>query len=68
MKAEQISAKRAELVAKYGKWTAPNIHLGDGVYTYDAKDSRFDNSIQGYMKVPRRVLQVSSDLTNLPLI
>jgi len=64
LNADQIRAKRLELVEKYGEWTAHNIHLGDGVYTYDANDSRFDNSIQGYMKVLRRMLQVASDLTN----
>ncbi|MDQ3804344.1 MAG: class I SAM-dependent methyltransferase [Acidobacteriota bacterium] len=67
MDAEQIKRRRAETIEKYGAWTAHNIHLGHGLYTYDPGHPEFGDRIAGYTRMLRRVLQIASDLTGRPL-
>ena len=67
MDKEQIRKKRDEIVETYGEWTAHNIHLRDGIYTYDQSHPDFHDRIAGYTRFLRRVLQIASDLTGKPL-
>lgn len=67
MQPEEISRQKAEVVRQYGEWTAHNIHLGGGVYTYDESHPEFQSRVVGYTKLLRRILQASADLTGRPL-
>lgn len=67
MDKERVKKERDEIVKRYDEWTAHNIHLQDGIYTYDQNHPDFNDRIAGYTRILRRVLQVASDLTNKPL-
>jgi 2-polyprenyl-3-methyl-5-hydroxy-6-metoxy-1,4-benzoquinol methylase len=53
-----VERRRAEIVRRWGEWTAHNIHLGDGVYTL-GPDREADKL--------RRVVQIVSDLGPGPI-
>jgi 2-polyprenyl-3-methyl-5-hydroxy-6-metoxy-1,4-benzoquinol methylase len=53
--AEAIRREKAEIVARYGKWTAHNIHLVDDVYT-------IQSGLTGDEFRLRRVMQIIDDL------
>lgn len=57
MKADELRRERDEIVARYGPWTAQNIHLGEGVYSMG-----FDQGLAAERNVQRTV-QLVSDLT-----
>ena len=58
---EAIRTKMRDVVARYGPWTAHNIHLGDGVYTIVP-------GIEGGNEFRlRRIVQVVSDVSRRPL-
>ena len=57
MDAEQIEYEKQKVVKMFGKWTAHNIHLGEGVYTI-GKD------LQGDEIKLRRIVQIITDLSN----
>jgi 2-polyprenyl-3-methyl-5-hydroxy-6-metoxy-1,4-benzoquinol methylase len=52
---EAIRREKAEIVARYGKWTAHNIHLVDDVYT-------IQSGLTGDEFRLRRVMQIIADL------
>ena len=56
----RINQLKAEVVERYGDWTAHNIHLGGDLYT-------MGKYVRGDEILARRVLQVASDLTSQPL-
>lgn len=56
----EIMAKLEELRADYGKWTAHNIHVRDGVYT-------ISKEVNADQKKLARLLQVVSDSVRKPL-
>ena len=58
MTADEIREKKRELIARYGPWTAHCIHLGEGVYTFDAPQT--DSKL-------RRFVQIAADVTGRPL-
>jgi 2-polyprenyl-3-methyl-5-hydroxy-6-metoxy-1,4-benzoquinol methylase len=60
MNTEQLAAKKAEVVALHGEWTAHNIHLGGGLYTMG--EIRRGDEI-----LARRILQTAADITGRPL-
>jgi hypothetical protein len=64
---ERVKKERDEIVKRYDEWTAHNIHLQDGIYTYDQSHTDFNDRIAGYTRILRRVLQVASDLINLSI-
>ena len=53
--AEAIRREKAEIVARYGKWTAHNIHLVDDVYT-------IESGLTGDEFRLRRVMQIIADM------
>jgi len=57
---DRMHAEKAEIVARYGPWTAHNIHLVGDVYT-------IQNGVTGDEFRLRRVMQVINDLTSGPL-
>jgi hypothetical protein len=59
--------RRDEIIKQYGAWTAHNIHLGDGLYTYESGRPDFDRSITAYSSILKRILQVVSDTVDRPL-
>src|SRR2546425_5545262 len=67
LNAEQIKQKKVEIVQRYGDWTAHNIYLGHGIYTFDPTRPDFDSSIVSYTRFLGRALQIASDLTDQPL-
>ena len=52
---EDLARKKAEVVARYGDWTAHNIHLGGGVYT-------ISENVRGDELLAHRVLQIAADV------
>jgi SAM-dependent methyltransferase len=59
MDAEAIRRKKADVVGRFGEWTAHNIHLGQGVYTIA------DRVVGDEIKL-RRVAQIVADLAAVP--
>jgi SAM-dependent methyltransferase len=59
MDTELIKQRKNELVARYGPWTAANVHLGDDVYTIDPKTPRGHGRMVQF-------LQVIADITRRP--
>jgi 2-polyprenyl-3-methyl-5-hydroxy-6-metoxy-1,4-benzoquinol methylase len=57
---DRIHAEKADIVARYGPWTAHNIHLVGDVYT-------IQNGVAGDEFRLRRVMQVVNDLASGPL-
>lgn len=57
---EHVYQRKAEIVERYGKWTAHNLQLPGDVYTID-KEGPFDG------RNLRRVLQIVSDIACAPL-
>jgi hypothetical protein len=58
MNPETIRRTKAEIIAKYGEWTAHNIHVGHGIYT------RGEQIYGDELKVGRAV-QLITDLSQL---
>ena len=67
MNAEQLNAKRREIVEQFGEWTRHNIHLADDIYTYDANHPKFKEHLLKRGVRLRRVVQIISDITNQPI-
>ena len=57
MKRDEIEARLSEVRAKWGTWSDHNIHLGEGVYTIDAKITS---------EKLRRIVQIVSALAGKP--
>jgi hypothetical protein len=57
---DTLTLKRAEIIEKYGEWTAHNIQLAENVYT-------IDNRIFGTEHKLRQFIQLASDSTGKPL-
>jgi 2-polyprenyl-3-methyl-5-hydroxy-6-metoxy-1,4-benzoquinol methylase len=53
--AEAVKREQAEIIARYGKWTAHNIHLVDDAYT-------IQNGLTGDEFRLRRVMQIIDDM------
>jgi predicted RNA methylase len=62
-----IKERRAEIVSQFGDWTAHNLCLADGVYTYDQTHPKFEEQLIGHGIHLRRIVQIVSDVTNQPL-
>ena len=60
MNLESVEAKKQDVIAKFGPWTASNIHLDGSLYTIGEK-------IHGDEIKLRRVLQIVADTTRRPL-
>jgi SAM-dependent methyltransferase len=60
MNPEAIERGKREIIEKYGRWTAHNLCLGDGVYT-------IAEGIAGDEIKLRRVIQIISDVSAQPL-
>lgn len=58
--AEELEARRREVVARSGPWLHHNIHLGAGVYTIG------EDSVGQEVRLPQ-VVQVAADLLAAPL-
>lgn len=63
---KQIKQLRDSVIERYGDWTACNIWLQDDVYTTDPEHPEHEGRIIGHGIHLRRILQVASDVTNLP--
>ncbi len=59
--AASIHTNMEEVVAKFGPWTAHNIHLGDGIYTI-VPGIEGDNEFRLH-----RIVQIVSDVSPRPL-
>jgi 2-polyprenyl-3-methyl-5-hydroxy-6-metoxy-1,4-benzoquinol methylase len=60
MNSHEIQQKKQQVVARYGRWTAHNIELGDGTYTIG------DRIVGDEIKL-RRILQLICDISTRPL-
>jgi SAM-dependent methyltransferase len=60
MDVELIKSRKQDVVEKYGEWTAHNIHLGNGLYT-------FGNEVRPNEIRLRRVVQIVADLSRKPI-
>jgi len=60
MNLESLEARKQDVIARFGPWTASNIHLDGNLYTIDEK-------IHGDEIKLRRVLQIVADTTRRPL-
>ena len=60
MNSEAIRRERAEIIARFGEWTAHNFQLVGDIYT-------IDNRITGDEFRLRRVMQIIADLADRPL-
>lgn len=67
MDTEQIRLRRQEIVNRYGDWTAHNIHLQNGTYTYDENHPKFEDQLKGLGFHLGRIMQSVADTTNRPL-
>jgi 2-polyprenyl-3-methyl-5-hydroxy-6-metoxy-1,4-benzoquinol methylase len=67
LNAEQIQQRRQEICRRYGDWTAHNISLRDGLYTYDESHPKFHAQLVGHGTHLRRIVQIIADMTNQPL-
>lgn len=67
MNAEQIQQKRQEICQSFGDWTAHNISLRDGLYTFDKSHPKFHDQLVGHGIHLRRIVQIIADVTNQPL-
>ena len=61
MVAEELRRERDEIIARYGPWTAQNIHLGEGVYSMG-----FDQGLAAERNIQRTV-QLVADLAGTAL-
>src|SRR6266487_6906944 len=60
MNLELVPERKRDVIARFGPWTAHNIHLADDIYTIEKR-------IVGDERQLRRVIQVISDTTGQPL-
>lgn len=67
MNASEIARRRAEVCSKYGEWTAHNINLGQGQYTFAPQDPRFARSLTHVGHHLDRILQAVADVIDRPL-
>jgi 2-polyprenyl-3-methyl-5-hydroxy-6-metoxy-1,4-benzoquinol methylase len=67
MDAREIARRRQEIVAQHGAWTAHNIHLGEGEYTFERDHPKFQAQLAGHGIHLRRILQIASDIADRPL-
>jgi 2-polyprenyl-3-methyl-5-hydroxy-6-metoxy-1,4-benzoquinol methylase len=64
---QEIRERRDRIISEHGPWTAHNIPLADGLYTFEDGRPDFDASLRGYANSLRRLLQIASDLTHKPV-
>src|SRR5918997_7099000 len=67
MDTEQIKLRRQDIVNRFGDWTAHNIHLKNGTYTYDENHPKFEEQRKGLGFHLGRIVQSVADVTNRPL-
>lgn len=67
MTERKIEAMRRAVVERYGPWTAHPIHLGGGVYTYEADRPDFAKQAEGVAQEVRAFLQAVADVVRRPL-
>jgi SAM-dependent methyltransferase len=65
--AREIERRRAELCSRFGEWTAHNISLKHGVYTFSREDPRFERQLTGHGQHLGRILQAVADVVDRPL-
>jgi SAM-dependent methyltransferase len=67
LRPEEIRQQRAEIVARYGPWTAHNIHLLEDEYTFERDTEAFEGWLHSGGISMQRIVQIAADITNQPL-
>lgn len=62
MTADELRARKAEIVRRHGPWTAHTIDLGHGVFTDDDPER-----LAGNARLIRRITQIAADAAGKPL-